>query len=174
MLEILSDAVDHYLSLVLKQVSAPGRPSPLFVKRPDSQFDLSAMGTLDPAFNAHPGFQKAANQFPTLGVAVVDFTKDANAGRIGGWNIDDEFVVASVAKVAAMYAAYQLRSDLRDLAKDNQIADQADLVAAMLEAWRNAPEKEVQQVAASPLAPQLDRIFDLKNFDATNRAIEFS
>src|SRR5436853_178828 len=55
-----------------------------------------------------------------LGVSLVDLTTRDTDPPYGGMNDSAEYFVASLAKIGAMYAAYQLRSFVKEQATNFQ------------------------------------------------------
>jgi hypothetical protein len=86
-----------------------------------------------------------AHDTDTLAAAVVDLT--AATPAYGGFNDDDTFYVASLGKIMAMYAAYELRSRVQ------QVMDKVK--AALL----NPGQQTVFNVIGTVWGPQVCRVF---------------
>jgi len=114
--------------------------------------------TLD-AVRRHPRFAK-------LGVAIIDLTaRTRRADGVGwitseGWNMDEQRFVASLVKIAALFAAFRLRSNLRIAASETQAGTAADMLRAVTQAWK--PVVESALPAGAPDFPQLERIFSIR------------
>jgi hypothetical protein len=100
--------------------------------------------------------------------AVVDFTNIPvkPSGVFGttptlayaSWNGKMETRIASMAKVAVMYAAFQLLADLKRLSFDPTARDQAALRQLAQQEWERAPEPLVQRIVADTQVRGIDRI----------------
>ena len=82
-------------------------------------------------------------QFSTMRVAVIDLalsTKSAGSGGgmnlFSGWNVHQTRYSASVVKVSAMFAAFQLRKNINDAA-NIPAKDAADLFKQILKLMGN-------------------------------------
>jgi hypothetical protein len=93
-----------------------------------------------------------------LGIALVDLT-DGPDGRYAQHQGDTSFALDSIAKIAPMYAAYQLRHDLVAFAKVAAPADAAALTSGFQNLLKAASEPAVRAVARKP--PKFDAIFEL-------------
>jgi V8-like Glu-specific endopeptidase len=73
----------------------------------------------------------------SLRVALVDVTgKKLLDPEYAGWGSTVPVVGASCPKVAALYAAFQLRQDLKHVAAAEKITKTADLIRTMKERWK--------------------------------------
>lgn len=97
--------------------------------------------------------------------AVVDLTDGAKV--YAGFRDQEEVAVFSVAKLLVMYAAFQLRHDLGEVAARSQATTQDDLIKEARDQWAKAPEQRVKNILAPdpsfPKAgpPDLKRIFTM-------------
>src|SRR4029077_20152980 len=64
----------------------------------------------------------AKSPFSQMGIALVDLSRAPQMGY-AGWNDTRQIYVASLAKIGAMFAAFQLRKCVRAAAKQLSIAD---------------------------------------------------
>jgi len=70
-------------------------------------------------------------------IALVDLTGDKlTAPDFAGWGAPVDMYGASVPKILALYAAFQLRCDLRDLAVRNSPSDGRQLESAAIAEWK--------------------------------------
>lgn len=76
-------------------------------------------------------------QFGHIKIALVDLTKDIGKPEFAGFNHEAPVSAASVPKIAAMLAAYQLRHDLRALLKKQhkRARDTKDLFKLVRQDW---------------------------------------
>lgn len=97
-----------------------------------------------------------------LGIVDLAAPPDPVSGAhsVAGWGMDRQSTAGSTPKIWAMYAAFQLRRDVRDfIGRTNGVA-RSDIAARLEAAWRNSPIPELRQVARSGRMPRLARIFD--------------
>jgi hypothetical protein len=126
-----------------------------------------------------------ARAFMCYGAAVLDPTLAAKPVLVG-LDVDRMLMVASIAKLAVLFAAHQLRADCEVILGTAGIADSGDAderataaAAAVVAAFAASNDSELQAIAKSPTnMPILDRIFDLTGFLApgsrSRRTLEFS
>jgi hypothetical protein len=74
-------------------------------------------------------------QFAHMKVALVDLTKDVMKPEFAGYYHKSQVFVASIAKIAAMLAAFQLRQDLRIATKQKKPTTLAEVFAAVRDDW---------------------------------------
>ena len=74
-------------------------------------------------------------EFAHIKVALVDLTKDITNPEFAGYYHKTQVFVASVAKIAAMLAAFQLRHDLRVATKQKKPKTLAEVFAAVRDDW---------------------------------------
>lgn len=74
-------------------------------------------------------------QFAHIKVALMDLTKDVAKPEFAGYYHKSQVFVASVAKIAAMLAAFQLRHDLRVATKQKKPKTLAEVFAAVRDDW---------------------------------------
>ena len=89
------------------------------------------------------------------------------AWDFAGWGLDRHITIGSTAKLWVMYAAFQLRNDLRTLIRNTPGVSRADLATKLKEAWTNSKVRELKRVAVSGQMPRLEQIFDLSALPAT-------
>lgn len=99
--------------------------------------------------------------------AVVDFTKiprkpsgafdTTSAPVFAAWNGRLETRIASMAKLAVMYAAFQLLADVRRLSFDPNARDEAALQQLARQQWASAPEPLVRRILDDTQVRDLDR-----------------
>ncbi len=101
-------------------------------------------------------------QYQRLGIALVDLTAAApgDPGLYAEFRGDASSSLDSIAKLAALYAAYQLRHDLKAFAEQTTPNDAAALTAGFINLLKSANASSVRAVAAKP--PKFDAIFDLE------------
>ena len=119
-------------------------------------------------------------EFAHIKVALVDLTKDVMKPEFAGYYHKSQVFVASVAKIAAMLAAFQLRQDLRIATKQKKPKTLAEVFAAVRDDWaltQRAGKAEpftrglslqgklvalaggAKVVLAEPKAPRLEQVF---------------
>jgi hypothetical protein len=74
-------------------------------------------------------------EFAHIKVALVDLTKDLTKPEFAGYYHKSQVFVASVAKIAAMLGAFQLRHDLRVATKQKKPKTLAEVFAAVRDDW---------------------------------------
>ena len=109
-----------------------------------------------------------SNTSPTandrLRVALVDRPGPKRARPdLAAWGSTVAMYGASVPKILAVYAAHQLREDLRRLAADQSITTGAPLAAAALKVWKG-----------KITAPNLVWLFDIRRWTAAAGPLDFS
>jgi hypothetical protein len=120
-------------------------------------------------------------KFKNMGVAIIDLTRRTRradgAGFItsAGWNLYEMRFAASMMKVAAMFAAFRLRENVRAAAQKVSLTGVSDkkkeaaLWDAIKDDWKPAVENVIPD--GKPDFPNLGRMFDLGK---TTGAIDFS
>jgi hypothetical protein len=98
-----------------------------------------------------------------LRVALVDLTGDKIAQpEFAGWGSTAAMYAASSAKVLAIYAAHQLRMDLRTLATSQNIRDGSLLEKTALQTWRLSG------------APDLQWLFKIRDWSGNPDTLNFT
>jgi hypothetical protein len=99
-----------------------------------------------------------------LRVALVDLSGDKLVKpEFAGWGSPIKIYGASVPKILAVYAAHQLRIDLRQLAQTQSISNGKDLKKAALANWNIKSD-----------APDLGQLFDILKWSGTPDTIDFT
>ena len=75
------------------------------------------------------------SKFGHIRVALVDLTKDVSKPEFAGFNHKDQVFAASLPKVAAMLAAFQLRHDLEAALTNKGSSAQEDLFSSVRDDW---------------------------------------
>jgi hypothetical protein len=133
---VSSATLDVMTKLIVANPDAPGpmlgihpQLNPRFVRDDKLQDDLEEVLKLPdmlPPSAFDPKYPKRPVSGCKYGFAVVDLTDDpalkdrgAHQPAYAGWNDTAPLQVDSLAKLLALYGAYQLRADLRVIAKEN-------------------------------------------------------
>jgi hypothetical protein len=92
--------------------------------------------------------------------------------KLVGWGLDDMICIASMAKLAILYAAFQLRADVEHILREGMTDPSPELARTATEivarAFRNARDPALQAIGRAPATmPVLERIFDLDGFLAS-------
>jgi hypothetical protein len=109
-----------------------------------------------------------SNTAPSAGdrlrVALVDLTGDKiSKPDFAGWGSTVPMYAASVAKILAVYAAHQLRKDLRHLAATQAVSTGSALETAAHQRWSLKGDR-----------PNLVWLFDIRNWSGTPNTLEFT
>jgi hypothetical protein len=109
-----------------------------------------------------------SNTAPTAGdrlrVALVDLTGNKiTRPDFAGWGSTISIYGASVPKILAVYAAYQLRMDLRQLATSQKISTGRALEKVALQSWK-----------LSGHLPNLVWLFDIRNWSGNPNTLDFT
>jgi hypothetical protein len=115
------------------------------------------------------GYLKHRTGLEKFKLAVVELTDNPNKPFYVGFHDQEEVPVWSVAKLLVMYAAYQLRHDLREVAAQSHTTTQADLITEAKAQWVRAPEPIVKKIVltdpdprfAKAGPPNMQKIFDM-------------
>jgi Beta-lactamase enzyme family len=102
------------------------------------------------------GFSTKA-PFSHMGIALVDLTRASQIGY-AGWNDQQQIYVASLAKIGAMFAAFQLRQAVRAAVVGLRAADSDELWKTITEAWSPLVSSRVPGRPAD--FPKLSSIFE--------------
>ena len=94
-----------------------------------------------------------------LGIALVDLSRGSSMGY-AGWNDSRQTYVASLAKIAAMFAAFQLRKAVRAASTQMRALDADELWDSIADAWKPAVSHAVKGRPAD--FPNLKNIFVAK------------
>lgn len=147
--------------------------SPLFttVTPRDAGERLRGLFVEDPLFTA--ALRRIERAVPRRSKMCFGAALPAPGGRaiLGGWNLDECAPVDSVAKLAILYAVFQLRSDVAVIGSTPGLADTGSsdervraLEQAVANAFRQAPYAATRELAAPAKLPRLARLFDVKAF----------
>jgi hypothetical protein len=105
----------------------------------------------------------ADRRFKDLAVAIIDLTmrtrRPDGVGWItsAGWNMYDLRFGASLVKIAAMYAAFRLRENVRAAAREVTAANGKELFEVITRDWKPVVERAIPDGA--PDFPKLDEVF---------------
>lgn len=104
-------------------------------------------------------------RFSKLGVAIIDLTgrtrRPDGAGwtTFAGWNMYDQRFAASLVKIAAMFAAFRLRNNLRIAANEVKADNGKQVLKTITADWKGVVETAVP--SGRPDFPKLDQIFTI-------------
>ncbi len=100
-------------------------------------------------------------------LCLIDMSDSADRPVQAGWEIERMVFIASVAKLAALYAAFQLREDLRAVVTWSGARTFEQATQGLRRAWRSAPSPSVKALADAPASdlPEIEQIFDVEAFD---------
>jgi hypothetical protein len=99
-----------------------------------------------------------------LQVAIVDLTGDKiNRPEFAGWGSTSPIYGASVPKILALYAAYQLRMDLRQLAASQTISSGKTLEQIALQNWKLTNH-----------SPNLVWLFNIRKWSGDPNTLDFT
>lgn len=112
-------------------------------------------------------------QYANLRIALVDLTAagPGERGRYAEHQGDASISLDSIAKLAPMYAAYQLRHDLNAFAAIAGPKDASALQTGFVDLLRSANDASVRAAARKP--PKLDAVFELE-VQTLSRGVGFS
>jgi len=103
--------------------------------------------------------------FSTMGIALVDLTHAppgsgyANLITYAGWRDQEQFYVASLAKIAIILAAHRLLACFRAAARQSKATDAEKLIKDVTDAWKPAVSR---RIAGRPADfPKFERIFQI-------------
>jgi hypothetical protein len=108
--------------------------------------------------------------FSQMGIALVDLSR-APQMSYAGWNDTRQIYVASLAKIGAMFAAFQLRQSVRAAAKQVPVADADKVFDAITAAWTPAVSSRTKGRPAD--FPRLENIFSISG-NQGNWTIDFT
>jgi hypothetical protein len=120
-------------------------------------------GPYDPGFvNAEEAFANCIKVPDSLTLALVDVT-DPAAPVFAGIHAEDTVFIASMAKIAALYAAFELRKQLQDAISGVPVATPVPaLIAQVKKTWQPLIDaKKPKNAAAFAGFPNLTDIFDI-------------
>ena len=123
-------------------------------------------GPYDPGFvNAEEAFANCIKVPDSLTLALVDVT-DPAAPVFAGIRADDTVFIASMAKIAALYAAFELRKQLQDAISGVPVATPVPaMIAQVKKTWQPLIDaKKPKDAAAFAGFPNLTDIFDITPF----------
>lgn len=104
-------------------------------------------------------------RFANLAVAVIDLTgrtrRPDGAGWItfAGWNMYDQRFAASLVKIAAMFAAFRLRNNLRIAANEVSSGDGKEVFKTVAADWKGVVESAIP--SGKKDFPAFDQIFTI-------------
>ena len=103
-----------------------------------------------------------------LGVVDLDVPPGPNTGtyQFAGWGLDTQTTVGSCAKTWAMYAAFQLRDDVRSFLRTASGVARSNIATKLRTAWRNSPIPELKKIARDGRMPRIEQIFDFSALPA--------
>jgi|GEM_PF-1802898 len=107
-----------------------------------------------PFETAHLDRLRGFKGFAMMGIALADL----KTGRAFGWNPEKVGFAASLTKIAAMYAAFQLQASLRAFPDAGKLKT-ADLQKRLEADWRPELKKVLGSATAKNDFPQLAKIF---------------
>jgi Beta-lactamase enzyme family len=109
---------------------------------------------------------------PPESLCVIDMSAPG-APILAGWNLDRPLQISSMAKLALLVAAAQLRDDVQATVRWAGITKWRDVVPALTRAWQKgkAPEFKALGAGAVGSLPMFDVIFDSERFDAAADAV---
>ncbi len=98
-------------------------------------------------------------QYPNLSVGVIQFDAASSQPTLFGWQEHLECILGSMGKLAILYAAFQLREDVRTALKQSGV-NPGNVDAQLRQMWSASC---IPGLPVTPgKAPYLDRIFDIK------------
>jgi hypothetical protein len=110
----------------------------------------------------------AVGPFAQTRLALVRF--DQNPPAVALWKPDDPVLIASMGKLAILYAAFQLLEDVRTIARTFPTTTAASEVNAELRnAWAAAGAARLATIANSPHIARLEHIFDFRPLEGVPR-----
>jgi hypothetical protein len=104
-----------------------------------------------------------------IAIALVDLTNNKlNRAGFAGWRETVPMNGASLAKISALYAVYQLKFDLNTLAKLQILTSETDLKTAAESMWSSAGLKKVAQPNIwTSERKKIGKFFDFQNESST-------
>jgi hypothetical protein len=164
---MLSAAIISDLSAFLRGTSGKG-PLVNWPPHPpaaitDTKLDPTLKTALAEARAKYVGKNRAIGLAAGLAAGVTVFDP---AARFYGWNLDMQCALGSGSKLMILYAAFQLRDDVRKVAAAG-FTDAADLRVKLVAAWSASKVPPLValagEVRAADKAPFIDQIFDLSD-----------
>ncbi len=125
--------------------ATPTLPSPF----PDAPFDAGLVPVTDQALEVCLTKIKNEPQFKNLSVALVDLTA-SDSPRYWGFNDTKQVEVGSLAKIGAMFAAYQLREAIITASEMVTAKTGADMLAEIQRQWDPVIKLQTPKMAADP------------------------
>jgi Beta-lactamase enzyme family len=131
--------------------------------RPYAQNPSSVFWFIDPFTEGMIDQLSRNPRFANLAVMVIDLTlrprdtSGAGFTTFAGWNMFDERFVASLAKIAAMFAAFRLKENLTQALTLVGSAQLKDALQAVTDDWKSDVEGSVPN--GRPDFPHLTKIF---------------
>jgi hypothetical protein len=114
-------------------------------------------------------------KFARLRVAIVDFALAPPAVAL--WKPDEPVAIASMGKLAILYAAFQLREDVRAIARTfPAVRTAAEVETELRRAWATGTSTRLAGIANSPSIARLQFVFDFSPLAGSSRnanAIDF-
>ncbi len=101
-----------------------------------------------------------------LRFALVDMTKDKQKPLFAGHNETVQGGLGSMCKMACMYAAFQLKFDLEELAKLKTLTSETALFAAARDIWNDTQKRDAKNVKqVFPSNPKIELLGSLVEVD---------
>lgn len=161
----VASSIARVIDGLLAVSAGPAGPSPLALPR--------AKAVLEPGWARDELLDRALfniahdSGFDDQPFAVVDFTKTPRklsgafdttpAPIFAAWLGSLETRIASMAKLAVMYAAYQLLADVRRVSSDPAARNETALLQLARQQWARAPEPLVRRIGDDTQVRDLDR-----------------
>lgn len=95
-------------------------------------------------------------------LCVIDLSGSSGA-IVAGWELNTPLQIASMAKLALLVAAFQLRDDVRAVVQSGRYQKWKEVVPALKGAWGKSKSSDFKSLS---MMPEFDRIFDTERFDA--------
>jgi len=159
-------AVDESASTQVAMADTDGGVSMNAGKGRDGEIVISGSvfgGPYDPGFvNAETAFANCIKVPDSLTLALVDVT-DSAAPVLAGIRAEDTVFIASMAKIAALYAAFELRKRLQDAIAGVPVTTPVPaIIAQVKKIWQPLIDaKKPKNAAAFAGFPNLTDIFDI-------------
>jgi hypothetical protein len=101
-----------------------------------------------------------------LRFALVDLTADVNKPKFAGHNETLQGGLGSLAKTACMFAAFQLKFDLEELAKQKSLTSEKALFDAARDVWNDTQKRDDKNVKQLfPSGPKIELLGSLVEID---------
>jgi hypothetical protein len=104
-------------------------------------------------------------QLRKLRFAVADLTADVTAPKFAGHDDTTQGGLGSLSKIACMFAAFQLKFDLEELARQKSLTSQKDLFDAARAVWADTQKRDDKNVstlfASNPKIELLGKLIEV-------------